>query len=75
MGNVVSRLYPLSRRTYAFLNQPPGKPMNPMMNEFIRYVLSREGQRDVARAHGYLPLSNEVLLDQLALLESRANPP
>jgi phosphate transport system substrate-binding protein len=70
-ANVISRLYPLSRKTYAFLNQPPGKRLDPKMNEFMRYVLSREGQLDVARAHGYLPLSSKVLLDQLALLTSR----
>jgi phosphate transport system substrate-binding protein len=71
-ATVISRLYPLSRRTYAFLNQPPGKPLDPKMGEFMRYVLSREGQRDVVRAHGYLPLSRKVLLDQLAVLTSHA---
>jgi phosphate transport system substrate-binding protein len=74
-ANVISRLYPLSRKTYAFLNQPPGRPLDPKMHEFMRYVLSREGQRDIARARAYLPLSSEVLVDQLALLESRATPP
>jgi phosphate transport system substrate-binding protein len=73
--SIVARQYPLARRTYAFLNQPPGKAMDPKMSEFMRYVLSREGQRDVVRAHGYLALSNEVLLDQLALLKSRAAQP
>jgi phosphate transport system substrate-binding protein len=64
-GNILSGKYPLARKTYAFLNQQPGKPLDPKMKEFIRYVLSREGQRDVARDHGYLPLSAEVLSEQL----------
>jgi phosphate transport system substrate-binding protein len=67
-ATIISREYPLSRRTYAFLNQPPGKPLDPRMKEFMRYVLSREGQRDIVRANGYLPLSAKALLDQLSLL-------
>jgi len=74
-ANVVARVYPLARRTYAFLNQPPGQALDPKMSEFMRYVLSREGQHDVMRAHGYQPLSSEVLLDQLAALASRAISP
>jgi len=35
----------------------------------MRYVLSREGQGDVVRAHGYLPLSPQVLAEQLKLLK------
>jgi hypothetical protein len=38
------------------------------MKEFLRYVLSREGQSDVVHAHGYLPLSAPVLAEQLKLL-------
>ena len=67
-ASIVSRTYPLARRTYAFLNQPPGKPLDPKMKEFLRYVLSREGQSDVVHAHGYLPLSAPVLAEQLKLL-------
>jgi phosphate transport system substrate-binding protein len=68
-SSIVSRTYPLARRTYAFLNRVPGKPLDQKMQEFLRYVLSREGQRDVARAHGYLPLSPQVLDEQLRRLQ------
>jgi phosphate transport system substrate-binding protein len=54
---VRSRDYALSRRTYAFVNQPPGAALDPSVREFLRYALSREGQMDVAREGGYLPLS------------------
>ncbi len=66
---IVSRQYPLSRQTYAFVNRPPGMPVDPKVKEFLRYVLSREGQEDVSRDHGYLPLSNEILAEQLKKLE------
>jgi phosphate transport system substrate-binding protein len=57
LAAVRSRDYALSRRTYAFVNQPPGAALDPPVREFLRYALSREGQMDVAREGGYLPLS------------------
>ncbi len=41
---LVARSYPLARATYAFVDVPPGKPMDAKVREFLRYVLSREGQ-------------------------------
>ena len=38
------------------------------VREFLRYTLSREGQADVARDNGYLPLSDGVLTAQMELL-------
>jgi phosphate transport system substrate-binding protein len=38
--------------------------MDPKAREFLRYALSREGQGDVERAGGYLPLSAVVLAEQ-----------
>jgi phosphate transport system substrate-binding protein len=46
---VVRREYPLSRTIYLCVNLQPGHPLNPLVREFIRYTLSREGQQDVAR--------------------------
>lgn len=68
-ASLVARDYPLARRTYAFVDKPPGKPLDPKVKEFLRYVLSDEGQADVVRDHGYLPLNREVLATQLARLE------
>jgi phosphate transport system substrate-binding protein len=68
-ANIISRKYPLARRTYAFVNRQPGKPVAPAVREFLRYVLSREGQQDIVREHGYLPLGREVLLEQLKNLD------
>jgi phosphate transport system substrate-binding protein len=67
--NIISRKYPLARKTYAFLNQRPGQSLDPKMKEFMRYVLSREGQRDITREQGYLPLSSAVLSEQLNKLK------
>jgi phosphate transport system substrate-binding protein len=67
--SIVSRTYPLARRTYAFLNQRPGQPIDPKLREFLRYVLSQDGQQDVARSNSYLPLSPEVVAEQVRLLQ------
>ena len=66
--NLILRKYPLTRLTYAFVNQPPGKPMDPKLKEFLRYVFSRTGQEDIVRDGGYLPLSEEAIRQQLKKL-------
>jgi phosphate transport system substrate-binding protein len=66
--NVQERKYPLSRTTWVFVNRPPDRPLDPKVKEFLRYVLSREGQQDVVRAGDYLPLSAGIALEQLKLL-------
>lgn len=66
--NLISRKYPLTRMTYAFVNQPPDQPIDPKVKEFLRYIFSREGQARVERDRGYLPLSQESLVEQLKKL-------
>jgi len=66
---LVARTYPLARATYAFVDVPPGKPMDAKVREFLRYVLSREGQTDVGHDRGYLPLSAAVLAEQMDKLK------
>ncbi|MDB5950430.1 MAG: hypothetical protein JWR65_2285 [Massilia sp.] len=67
--NVIGRTYPLARRTYAFANRQPGKPVESALNEFLRYVLSRQGQQDIVHEGGYLPLAPAVLAEQLKRLD------
>jgi phosphate transport system substrate-binding protein len=67
--NVYSHRYPLSRYVYIFVNRPPGKPLEPKIKEFLRLVLSREGQDVVAKEGVYIPLTPEVVREELARLE------
>jgi phosphate transport system substrate-binding protein len=53
---VASQKYPLSRTIYIFVNREPGKPLNPVLREFIRYALSREGQQAVVDDGIFTPL-------------------
>ena len=62
------RSYPLVRSIYIFLNRKPGTDLDPKLKEFLRYVLSREGQEIVARNGSYLPLTAPVVREQLRKL-------
>ena len=66
---LVARQYPLARVTYAFINRPPGNALDPRVREFLRYIFSREGQADIARENGYLPLNNDTLTAQRQMLQ------
>jgi phosphate transport system substrate-binding protein len=63
------RTYPLVRSIYFFLNRAPGKPLDPKLREFLRYVLSRDGQQTVATDGNYLPLPASVVREQLKKLD------
>lgn len=63
--NVQNRTYPLFNEAYFYTNVKPGERMNPLVREFIRFVLSQEGQAEVQRDGKYLPLTAEVVREQL----------
>jgi phosphate transport system substrate-binding protein len=56
MENAIAGAYPMARFLYLYVNKPPqGEgPMTPMIREFVRMTLSREGQAVVVR-DGYVP--------------------
>ena len=61
---MASGAYPLSRAVYIFFNQP----QDPAVREFLRYVLSADGQHDVAMEGAYIPLPETVRQEQLKKL-------
>jgi phosphate transport system substrate-binding protein len=66
--NVTGGKYPLWRFLYLYVNKAPGKPLDPLVKEFVKLILSREGQEVVVK-DGYLPLSAAVVKEELARLE------
>ena len=66
---VRDRSYPLFNQQFFFFNRAPGKPVDPVVEEFLRYVLSQEGQECVEREGRYLPLTAGVVAAQLKKLE------
>ncbi len=61
--------YPLFDEVYFYIDREPGKPVDPKVKEFLRYVLSREGQDAVQRDAKYLPLTAETVRAQLKKIE------
>lgn len=67
--NVANRSYPLIRDAYFYINKRPDGYIDPKSEEFMRFVLSREGQEIIARVGYYYPLSAEYLKEQLKKLD------
>jgi phosphate transport system substrate-binding protein len=70
IDTVQNRTYPLYNQAYFYTSVKPGTKMNPMVKEFLRYVLSRDGQEQVERDGKYLPLTADVVREQLKKLEA-----
>ena len=51
--------YPLARFLYVALNKHPNRPLPPLEREFVKLILSRQGQEVVVR-DGYIPLPAAV---------------
>jgi phosphate transport system substrate-binding protein len=67
--NLIDQKYPLTRLIPAFLDRKPGEPVEPKVKEFLRYLLSREGQQDIVDDGRYLPLNPAAVAAQLRKLE------
>ena len=63
------RSYPLARSIYIYLNRQPGQPVEAKLREFLKFVLSRQGQQIVADDGHYLPLPPETVREQLRKLD------
>ena len=54
--NVAAATYPLSRLVYFNTNKKPDEPLNPVMQELLRFILSRQGQQLVIDHGVFIPL-------------------
>ena len=69
-ASVADRTYPLSRSVTFYINDGPKIPPDPAVAEFLRYVLSRDGQEQALREGDFLPLTPQVARAQLAKLSA-----
>ncbi len=67
-ANALAGKYPLGRALYIYVAKKPGEPLPPHVREFIKFVLSREGQEIVVK-DGFGPLPAKSIASQLKLLE------
>jgi phosphate transport system substrate-binding protein len=63
--NALDGTYPLARFLYIHVNQQPGQPLDKLTGEFIKYVLSHEGQEAVVQAK-FFPLPAKIVVETLA---------
>jgi phosphate transport system substrate-binding protein len=66
--NVYSGKYPLWRYLLLYVNRKPGEALDPLREQFLLFVLSREGQEIVVK-DGYLPLAKKVIDEEIAKLK------
>ncbi|TMA74089.1 MAG: phosphate ABC transporter substrate-binding protein [Deltaproteobacteria bacterium] len=69
LETVQNRTYPLFQEAYFYTSVKPGTALEPNVKEFLRYVLSQEGQAEVQRDGKYLPLTAAVVREQLKKLD------
>jgi len=69
LETVQNRTYPLFQEAYFYTSVKPGTALEPNVKEFLRYVLSQEGQAEVQRDGKYLPLTAAIVREQLKKLD------
>jgi phosphate transport system substrate-binding protein len=57
--------YPLARFMFVYVNRAPGKPLDPLMREFVKFMFTREGQESVIK-DGYFPVPNSIAKEELS---------
>lgn len=62
--NALAGDYPLARFLYIYVNKAPGKPLDPLTKEFVKMILSKEGQQVVVKG-GYFPIAKAVTDEDL----------
>jgi phosphate transport system substrate-binding protein len=58
-ANAVAATYPLSRFLWVYVNKAPNKDLSPLEAEFVRLVMSKQGQEVVVK-DGYVPVPASV---------------
>ncbi len=60
--------YPLSRFLYIYVNKAPGEDLKPVVKEFLKFILSRNGQEVVIK-DGFIPLTKKITSSQQEILQ------
>lgn len=61
--NATSKQYPLTRDLYLYLKESSSKSMKKITKEFLKYILSKDGQQAVIEP-GLVPLPTSVINEQ-----------
>lgn len=69
LETIHDRAYPLFSQIYMFANRDGEGSVTPLVREFLRYVVSRQGQEAVERDGKYLPLTAGVARQQVRKIQ------
>jgi phosphate transport system substrate-binding protein len=67
-ANAYAGTYPLARFLYVYLNRAPGKALDPLTREFVKFALSSQGQEAVIK-DGFFSLPSSITKEELAKVE------
>jgi phosphate transport system substrate-binding protein len=62
-----SSQYPLARYLYIYLNKKPDQPLDLLRSEFVKYILSKDGQVQTEKG-GFYPVTNDIREQELKKL-------
>ena len=65
--NAMNGDYPLARFLLIYVNKAPNQPLDALTTEFLKFVLSKEGQEIVVK-DGYFPLPAEISEEEISKL-------
>jgi phosphate transport system substrate-binding protein len=67
-ANAYAGTYPLSRFLFVYVNRAPGKALEPLTREFVKLLLSKEGQEVVIK-DGYFPIPATIAKEELGKVQ------
>lgn len=65
--NALSGDYPLARFLLVYVNKKPGQALDPLTLEFVKFILTKEGQ-SIVEKDGYFPVPAEVATEVIESL-------
>jgi phosphate transport system substrate-binding protein len=68
--NCLSGDYPLARFLFVYVNKKPGAPIDKLTSEFLKFVVSKEGQEIVVK-DGYFPVPASVATQVQATISGK----
>jgi phosphate transport system substrate-binding protein len=66
--NAYAGSYPMARFLFVYVNKAPGKPLDPLTREFVKLVVSKEGQEVVVK-DGYFPIPASIAKEELSKVQ------
>src|SRR5688572_10697793 len=70
--NSYAGTYPLARFLYVYINKSPGKPLDPLTHEFVKLMVSKEGQEVVVK-DGYFPIPASIAKEEMTKVNAKVN--